>query len=565
MNRFCGTLACLLVLLVTTAATAGSKAEKNFTQLAADILKNLQQFDPVNATYMGVNDYNDRFPDYSQTSVESQRRTLRNFLARLFKYKEIRLPLDMDIDRRLLSSNCEMATLRLAEVPYHRINPNLYLDDAANGIYYILIRDYAPLEDRLDDIIARMNDLPRYLRQAKDNLSAPPPIWLDYARENVANVREFYLTAGRELGAKFPNRESRITSAVNVAVAALDEYEQFLDQLAPGERGAYAIGREYFDYILEHDFLLDFDSDSLLKLGESLLAEALAKYDEYEQTLSESDAEEQEDIFVPSSFSRDDILDYYNWEIAAVRQFVKDRDLLTVPETIGACKAVETPVFLRGVVGGLAYMPAGPFDTAATGYFYVPPLPDTLSADDREYHFRRVHDRQFRGAVVHEAYPGHHLQLQLAMGAYNDIRRWQMNNGLIEGWALYCEEMAYDEGLYEDAPDRYLRVLAGIVFRAACIVVDVKLHTGQLDFDEAVAWMCDVLEVDSTYIRREVLRYTMSPTQPMSYLIGKRQIVDLRREVEQREGGAFDLRSFHDRLLAEGSIPVALIREKLLE
>jgi len=564
MKRFCGLVACLLVLSVTTAATAGSKAEENFKQLAADILKNLQRFDPVNATYMGVHEYNDRFADYSPSNVENQRRVLRKFLARLYKYKSVRLPHDMDIDRRLLSSNCEMATLRLWEVPYHKINPNLYLDDAANGIYYVLIRNYAPLETRLDDIIARMNDLPRYLKQAEGNLSAPPPLWLEYARENIANVREFYLTAGRELEGQFPVRGPEISSAVTVAISALNAYEDFLTRLEPGEPGSFAIGRDYFDYILKHDFLFDFDADSLLALGEALLAETTAKYDEYLQKMNESGDGNDENIFVPSSFTRDDVLDYYNWEIAAVRQFVVDQDLVTVPENIGFCEAVETPAFLRGVIGGIAYMPAGPFDTATTGYFYVPPLPDELTADERAYHFRRAHNRQFRGAVVHEAYPGHHLQLQLATGAYNDVRRWQMNNGLIEGWALYCEEMAYDAGLYLDDSARYLRILSGIGFRAARIVVDVKLHTGQFDFDRAVAWMSEVLEADTAFIKREVLRYTMTPGQPMSYLTGKRQITDLRREMERREGDDFDLKSFHDRLLAEGSIPVSLIREKML-
>ncbi len=335
--------------------------------------------------------------------------------------------------------------------------------------------------------------------------------------------------------------------------------------MEPGEAGSFAIGKDYFDYLLEHDHFLEFDSDSLLALGENLLAETQAKYREFEARIEAEGTGGGDPIFVPLSITRRDVLDYYNWEIEAVRDFVVEHELVTVPETIGRCTAVETPVFLRGVIGSIAYMPAGPFDSATAGYFYVPPIPDSMTQEERAYYYQRMHSRGFRGSVVHEAYPGHHLQLQLAALAPNDIRRWQMNNGLIEGWALYCEEMAYEAGLYLDQPERYLRVLGGIGFRAARIVVDVKLHTGQFDFAEAVRWMSETLESDTAWIKREVLRYTMTPGQPMSYLTGKRQIIELRDEMKRRRGDAFDLKQFHDRLLAEGSIPVPLIREKLLE
>jgi uncharacterized protein (DUF885 family) len=169
---------------------------------------------------------------------------------------------------------------------------------------------------------------------------------------------------------------------------------------------------------------------------------------------------------------------------------------------------------------------------------------------------------------VHEAYPGHHYQLQIAARHPSDVRKWQMDNCFIEGWALYCEEMLYHVGLYPDNPTQYTRVMMGHMFRAARIVMDVKLHTGQFTYDEAVDWaMEEVANQDSAwyqFIRSEVLRYTMTPGQPMSYLVGKLAIADLRREVEAREGENFDLLAFHKRLLAEGSIPVALVRKKML-
>ena len=170
--------------------------------------------------------------------------------------------------------------------------------------------------------------------------------------------------------------------------------------------------------------------------------------------------------------------------------------------------------------------------------------------------------------MVHEAYPGHHLQLQIAGLNDDPVRKWQFNIMMIEGWALYCEEMVYHVGLYgESDPPQWLAILGGIRFRAARIVADVKLHTGQFTYDECVAWMSDVLEISSEsgreYIRKEVRRYTFSPTYQMSYLMGKREIMDLRRAAETRDGDRFSLKAFHDALLAEGSIPPTLMWEIL--
>jgi uncharacterized protein (DUF885 family) len=140
----------------------------------------------------------------------------------------------------------------------------------------------------------------------------------------------------------------------------------------------------------------------------------------------------------------------------------------------------------------------------------------------------------------------------------------QFNTCLIEGWALYCEQTVVDQGLYP--PDSFpdLRWLGGVWFRAARIIVDVKLHTGRMSYDDAWRFMVDKCWPDTAFFKAEVKRYCMSPSQPMSYLVGKTQLLALRDEYRKKMGDRFSLQDFHDRLLAEGSIPVNLIRRKLL-
>jgi len=184
-----------------------------------------------------------------------------------------------------------------------------------------------------------------------------------------------------------------------------------------------------------------------------------------------------------------------------------------------------------------------------------------MDAGERAARYKYIHRRGFRGGVVHEAYPGHHLQLQMASRVDDDVRKWQQSLLFLEGWALYCEEMMSDFGFYKDER-QYLTVLRGIIFRAARIIVDVKLQTGQMTTDEAVQWIAETMDIEpAEWIRTEVRRYAQQPTIPMCYLTGKLEILKLRDDLKAIEGDNFSLRNFHDRLLAEGSIPPTLIRE----
>jgi uncharacterized protein (DUF885 family) len=234
-----------------------------------------------------------------------------------------------------------------------------------------------------------------------------------------------------------------------------------------------------------------------------------------------------------------------------------------VPDYVGKLQVVETPTFLRGIIPGIAMEPPSPLDSIQTSYFYIRPIPDPLDSADRQNYYNLVRRRGWKGSVVHEGFPGHHLQLSIANHHPSFIRRMQGNTPMIEGWALYCEQMATDQGLYPDNGFPALRWLGGVKFRAARIIVDVKLHTGQMNYDDAWQFMVRTFGGDTAFFKGEVRRYCLSPTQPMSYLVGKTQIMALRREYKDRMGDKFSLRDFHDRLLAEGSIPLGLIRRKM--
>ncbi len=566
-RRIAATLTTLVLILVSAADLGAARNQESFDRLAGEILESLQSFYPVLATEKGIHSFDHRLADYSRKSVKDMRGKLTDYVKRLYQYRNFNFSADNGIDFKLIRSNVEMAVLDLKEIKWHERSPQLYVDEAVNGIYLLLLSQHAPLSERLYPILARLKAVPSLFETARRNLKKPPAVYLDLAAESLESAQQFYREVAAELMRQFPDRADEILRVSTQAREAMAEFSAFLmTELEPGDPAAFAVGKDNFDYMLSHRYFLDFDSDSLLKIGESLLAAAQAEYHRYQEYVENNHQNGRDSVFVPASFSRQDVLDYYQWEVDQVRTFLTSHNILTVPEDIAPVRVEETPPFLRSMVPGIAYQPAGPFDEKQQGIFYVRPLPEVLEPAQLAARFRYVHRRGFKGSVVHEGYPGHHLQTQIAGRHPSDIRKWQANWMMMEGWALYCEEMMYHAGLYgpEDAA-MWLAILGGIRYRAARIIADVKLHTGRFSYQDCVDWVVKTLDAESEsdrdYHRRMVRMYTVTPTIWMSYLMGKREIERLRDDIKARDGDSFDERRFYDRLLLQGSIPPALARQ----
>lgn len=553
----------LTVLLILTIFClnifAQSKVDKNFEKLASEILDNFQKFYPVRASEKGIHKYDYLLTNYSRRSVKNEISKLKKFTTRLYKYNNSNLTAENKLSQKLLKSNVEIALQDLSKIKWHKKNPYLYINEAVNSVYFLLISDYAPLEERAQNILARMKTIPDLFVQAQNNLKDPPPVYIDLAREMIMTGIDFFKTVRTDLSKKVPELAYEIENAAERIEKSLLKYDKFLTTITPGDESSYAIGKDDFDYKLEHEYFFNFDSDSLLKIGELLFQQADSAYKAYDTWLEINDPVDS--VFVPESITKKDILDYYNWEQNQVKQFLISEDILTIPEDIGQCKIVETPEVFRSLIGSIAYQMPGAFNSDQTGYFYVKPISEDMSSEDQANHYRRMHQRRFKGSVVHEAFPGHHLQLQIAGRNGNAVRKWQDNLAFIEGWALYSEEMMYQNGLYGNNKRPYLSVLGGVRFRAARIILDVKLHTGQMTRQEAIDWLVEIWGGYKDYATTEVNLCAMSPTYKMSYLMGKRDVLRLLDDYKKREGDSFSLKAFHDSLLAEGSIPLPLIRE----
>ena len=561
----------LLILITLLILSNVNMAQENKTALdllANDFIETLLEFRPVSATLVGNHKYDDLLSDHSAEHINHVVKKFQELLTKVELIDQGDLTIDEQIDHELLISNLKMEIFQLEQLRFWQKNPTVYVDECVQGIYSLLLRDFAPISVRAKNVALRLAEIPRVISEARQNIKNPSQTFTIAAIEELQTGEKFIDQSAKELSQQFPELNKELKTNAKQALKAMAAYRKELQKLLPKLKDNFAIGKENFDYILKIDHFLPYDSDSLLRLGENIFTKtdfainviSQRKF-EYEMKLPRS----QKPELIPSKeFSKQDILFHQEHEIDSMRAWVKNRDIATIPDYLGKIDIVGTPSFLKGIIPSLALRPAGPLDSVPTSYLYIPPIPNQMDSATKHWYYLGVKNRFWRNGILHECYPGHHFQLSIANHHPSLIRKLQASTILIEGWALYCEQMVVDNGLYPDDLFKELHWLNGVRFRAARVILDVMLQTGRMTFDEAVDFLLDRFGTDTTYYQKEVRRYCLLPTQPMSYLVGKTLIMELRDEYKQKMGDKYSLKDFHDKLLAEGSIPISLIRKKLL-
>ncbi len=355
----------------------------------------------------------------------------------------------------------------------------------------------------------------------------------------------------------------RNTRAIGVARDAFADYAKFLARdLLPRSKGDFAAGRPLFDFLLHESDFLDEDADGVLALGKRVFDQtdaqmsALAKKIDPKAKGWPEVAKRLKDKH-PTAAT---LLPEFRSQLARARAFLVQKDVVSFPPD-DDCELMETPPFQRATVSA-AYEGAPPFDTQTTkGFFFVTPVDATMKPKEKDELLREDYDAEQADTVVHETYPGHHLQISFARRHPSLVRKVAQTDMFAEGWALYCEELLFELGYYSD--EERLVQLEWTLVRAARVLIDVGLHTQGMTFEQAVAILTDKVHLERTLALSEVKRYTSTPTQPLSYLIGREKILALRREAQAREGASFSLKKFHDDLLSHGTIPLKLVAEEM--
>jgi uncharacterized protein (DUF885 family) len=345
----------------------------------------------------------------------------------------------------------------------------------------------------------------------------------------------------------------RLAQAVDATKAALADHAAWLrNEVLPRATAEWKAGPERFEELIRLREL-EATGDDILAVGEDLLAREKAARDELGAEIEPgaSTAEVADIVKNDHAATFAESLGEYRVSMDAARAFVVEHGLATPPEE-DHLNVIETPSFIRHLIPFAAYYEPAKFDPTPVGTYIVTP--------PSEPSMMREHNRaSISNTSVHEAYPGHHLQLSAAITNPSLVRLFSGAPEFAEGWAFYCERMMKEAG-FDDTPKGWYVVHTDAIWRATRIILDVQLHRGLIDFDQAVDRLVAETGFERPAALAEVKRYTSTPTYQLSYLFGRHMIESLKADVAARQGADFDLRRFHDTLLYGGTMPVSYAR-----
>ncbi len=541
--------------------------ESQFYIESQTFVDRLLEESPVTATFLGDHRYDDRLGDYTPTGLERQRALLGRALETFEGYDTRGWSLDAQIDRTLMTQIVKSFIRDHDRFRWAYRNPGAAADECLSGVYLLILRDFAPLPVRMKSILGRLRQVPRVLAEGRVLIAPPevPRVWADIALESAQQGVGLFAGFVPLLAESTPELKEEVVAAAQTAAAALQEHAAWLEQsVLPQAAGDFAAGEALFNELLWENHMVDYDARELYATGWRL-------YDETERQMQELAARMAPHKTVRQLLEEakndhptaENLLDVYRQAMAAARQFVIDHEIATVPPQ-ESLRIEPTPPFMRPVIPYAAYMMPGFLEAMQEGVFIVTPVDEGAEAGAAEKKLRGHPMADIPVTALHEAYPGHHLQLTFAntVGSLPRKLGGFLSSLFIEGWAFYCEELMEQLG-FIGQPIQKLARLQAQLWRASRIILDVSLHTGQMTVDEAITFLVERAGLEPDDARAEVRRYTQSPTEPQSYLMGKLQILEIVAEYKRRYPQA-TMRQMHDAILSCGSLPPKLMRLRLL-
>jgi uncharacterized protein (DUF885 family) len=549
---------------VTARAAEDTSDDAAIARAAREYLELETSIYPEHATQLGIHtadtELDDRSLEAEARGLAREETMARDLKARFATIKASRAArTDLAVLQHLLTADVRSKReLR----PLER-QPDVYTDPM-NAIFLMLARDYAPAQERAKNALARMEKIGQVVAAAKANLKTPPRIWTQVGIERAKSAKAFFEEQRPLLSAALPGEGPRVDAAVSRAALAYADYATFLEKVVlPRSTGEFAAGKPLFEFLVHEGYFLKDDVDSIYALGEKIFARTDAQMTEVAHRIDPK-AKGWPEVTARLKGNHppaDGLLAGYRTEVLRARAFLVAHDVVPFPPD-DVLDVIDTPQFQRTTITA-AYDEPPPFDPVTKGFFFVTPVDRTLPAHQQEEMLRENDWGDIVDTTVHEAYPGHHLQLSFARRNPSLIRRASSPAILEEGWALYSEELMAELGYYTD--EQRLMQLEWTLVRAARILIDIGLHTRGMTFEQGVALLTDRVHLENELAVSEVKRYTMTPTQPLSYLVGREMLFRLRDRFKEREKERFTLKRFHAEVLSRGGIAPGLLEEEMFE
>ena len=512
-------------------------------------------FDPAAASAAGLVAQDSRLGSFDAQTTREHLAALRSLTGAVEELEPEEL--NDEIDRTALLGEMRSTVFRFEYERPHIRNPGFWLSHLLQGLYTLLARHDQDLSSRVPAVMARLEAAPAFLNTARDTIDEPPSVFVDTALSMLGGGGQLIAEMVSVFANAVPDLANPLKTAGQATLEALVAFGASLrDEIEPAaDPHAFAIGEEQFCRRLHHEHALMSGPPELWRYGLHLQEEVTEEIVALARRLDSRPWRVLVDELRNDSPPTDQLLPAYRHEIDRAINWVLEHDLMTVPEA--PVEVVPTPAFLASLVPFAAYEPPPLYLSDRTGRFYVtapdPTLPPEVFAQQRRGHCTHG----IPAMVAHEAYPGHHLQLVTAQDLGSEVRRHIWSPIMVEGWALYSEQLMGEAGYYLSDQARLFQ-LVNLLWRAVRVVLDVGLHTRGMSPAEAVDYMVEHLPIERASAEAEVRRYCAWPTYQLCYAVGRRELLRLRDEYREREGGTYRARRFHDEVMGYGGLPVSL-------
>jgi uncharacterized protein (DUF885 family) len=576
-------LALLLASLPAFAATPGS-ADARFEALGQRFVDEFGRYSPVYATALGDHRFDGELDDLGAAGRARSIAWIRDLLAQLETIDRSKLSRANQVDAAMLENQLRYAIWSDQTYRDWSWDPLVYTQLTGQALYGLLAREFAPLPERLRSLAARLEKMPRLLEQARANLvpARVPSIHAQTAVKQNPGVLSLVdeLVVPR-LDTLEAGDRARLERAIAQARVAVQEHQRWLEgTLVPAAKGEFRIGRELYDQKLAFALMSPLSRQEIRARAEAEVHRVRGDMYAVARTvlagradappLPDSPTPEQEQAAIAAALEvayadrpkRDGVVDLARATLAEATEFVRKRDFVTVPDE--PLDIILMPEFQRGVAFAYCDSP-GPLDKGQRTFYAVSPIPDEWTQPQVDSFLREYNSRSIANLTIHEAMPGHYLQIAHS-NRYPSVLRAMLGSGpFVEGWAVYTERVMQEQGFRGDDPLMRLVQLKWYLRAVTNAIIDSAIHVDGMTRDEAMRLMTVTGFQEEREAAGKWVRAQLTSAQLSTYFVGYLEHADLRAAAEQRLGSDFSLKRFHDQVLSFGSPPVRFVRALMFD
>jgi uncharacterized protein (DUF885 family) len=577
-------IALAMLTALPVAHAAATDADSRFAALSARYVDEFGRHSPVYATALGDHRFDAELDDLSPAGRARAVAWAEGVLAELQAIDRARLSRANQVDAAMLDNQLRYNLWSEQKLQDNRWNPLVYTQLAGQSLYGLLSREFAPLPERLRSLTSRLEKLPGLLEQTRANLVPVrvPSIHAETAaRQNPGLLSLVDELVVPNLGQLPEADRARLERAIEAARAAVAQHQQWLDkELVPNAKGDFRIGRELFDAKLGFELMSPLSREEIRRRAESEAVVTRARmYDVARAVLTGRDgapptpanptpAEQQAAIVAALKVASDvrppraGVVDLARETLLETTAFVRQKDFITVPDE--PLEIIVMPEFQRGVAVAYCDSP-GPLDQGQRTFYAVSPIPEDWTDAQVESFLREYNTRSIANLTIHEAMPGHYLQIAHS-NRYPSVLRAMLGSGpFIEGWAVYTERVMQEQGFRADDPLMRLVQLKWYLRSITNAIMDSAIHVDGMTRDEAMKLMVETGFQEEREAAGKWVRAQLTAAQLSTYFVGYQEHSDMRAEAERRAGDKFDLKAHHDKVLSFGSPPVRMVRALLFD